>query len=148
MATTTRCWVDLKPGDRVIESGLQMIGEGAPVMPLTGPPPSACGSASGSVSQIGNAGNDQVAQRMRKNNGFRNEEYGLVDFFIRRPVFATVCALLIILAGAISIPTLPISQFPQLAPPAGGRYVELCGRECGAGRVGGDDSAGAVHQRR
>jgi RND family efflux transporter MFP subunit len=28
----------LKPGDRVIESGLQMIGEGAPVMPLTGPP--------------------------------------------------------------------------------------------------------------
>jgi len=29
----------LKPGDRVIESGLQMIGEGAPVMPLTGPPP-------------------------------------------------------------------------------------------------------------
>ncbi len=41
----------------------------------------------------------------------------MVDFFIRRPVFATVCALLIILAGAISIPTLPISQFPQLAPP-------------------------------
>lgn len=41
----------------------------------------------------------------------------MVDFFIRRPIFATVCALLIVLAGAISIPTLPISQFPQLAPP-------------------------------
>ena len=41
----------------------------------------------------------------------------MVDFFIRRPVFATVCALLIILAGAISIPTLPISLYPQLAPP-------------------------------
>jgi HAE1 family hydrophobic/amphiphilic exporter-1 len=41
----------------------------------------------------------------------------LVDFFIRRPVFATVCALLIILAGAVSIPTLPISLYPQLAPP-------------------------------
>src|SRR5438270_608544 len=40
-----------------------------------------------------------------------------VDFFIRRPVFATVCALLIILGGAISIPTLPIAQFPSLAPP-------------------------------
>jgi HAE1 family hydrophobic/amphiphilic exporter-1 len=40
-----------------------------------------------------------------------------VDFFIQRPVFATVCALLIILAGAIAIPTLPIAQFPQLAPP-------------------------------
>src|SRR5499425_2577586 len=40
-----------------------------------------------------------------------------VDFFIRRPVFATVCALLIILGGAISIPSLPIAQFPELAPP-------------------------------
>jgi hydrophobic/amphiphilic exporter-1 (mainly G- bacteria), HAE1 family len=40
-----------------------------------------------------------------------------VDFFIRRPVFATVCALLIILGGAICIPTLPIAQFPRLAPP-------------------------------
>jgi HAE1 family hydrophobic/amphiphilic exporter-1 len=40
-----------------------------------------------------------------------------VNFFIRRPVFATVCALLIILAGAVVIPTLPIAQFPNLAPP-------------------------------
>src|SRR6201984_1875252 len=40
-----------------------------------------------------------------------------VDFFIRRPVFATVCSLLIILAGAVVIPTLPIAQFPTLAPP-------------------------------
>ena len=40
-----------------------------------------------------------------------------VDFFIRRPVFATVCALLIILAGAAVIPTLPVAQFPNLAPP-------------------------------
>jgi hydrophobic/amphiphilic exporter-1 (mainly G- bacteria), HAE1 family len=40
-----------------------------------------------------------------------------VDFFIRRPVFATVCALLIILGGAIAIPSLPIAQFPELAPP-------------------------------
>jgi hydrophobic/amphiphilic exporter-1 (mainly G- bacteria), HAE1 family len=40
-----------------------------------------------------------------------------VDFFIRRPVFATVCALLIILAGAAVLPTLPVAQFPNLAPP-------------------------------
>jgi hydrophobic/amphiphilic exporter-1 (mainly G- bacteria), HAE1 family len=40
-----------------------------------------------------------------------------VAFFIRRPVFATVCALLIVLGGAITIPTLPIAQFPDLAPP-------------------------------
>ena len=41
----------------------------------------------------------------------------MVDFFIRRPVFATVCALLIILGGAVCIPTLPISLYPTLAPP-------------------------------
>ena len=35
-----------------------------------------------------------------------------VDFFIRRPVFATVCALLIVLAGAVVIPGLPISLYP------------------------------------
>jgi len=40
-----------------------------------------------------------------------------VDFFIRRPIFATVCALLIVLAGAVCIPGLPISLYPQLAPP-------------------------------
>jgi len=40
-----------------------------------------------------------------------------VDFFIKRPVFSTVCALLIILAGAVVIPSLPIAQFPTLAPP-------------------------------
>ncbi|MGH9615875.1 MAG: efflux RND transporter permease subunit [Acidobacteriaceae bacterium] len=40
-----------------------------------------------------------------------------VDFFIHRPVFATVCALLIILAGVVVIPTLPVSLYPQLAPP-------------------------------
>jgi len=39
------------------------------------------------------------------------------EFFIRRPVFASVCALLIVLAGAAVIPTLPIAQFPNLAPP-------------------------------
>ena len=41
----------------------------------------------------------------------------MVDFFIKRPIFATVCALLIILAGAVCIPTLPISLYPSLAPP-------------------------------
>src|SRR5499427_2764961 len=41
----------------------------------------------------------------------------MVDFFIHRPVFSTVCALMIILAGAVCIPTLPIAQFPTLAPP-------------------------------
>ena len=40
-----------------------------------------------------------------------------VDTFIQRPILASVCSLVIILAGAIAIPNLPISQFPDLAPP-------------------------------
>ncbi|MEA3209076.1 MAG: multidrug efflux pump [Chthoniobacter sp.] len=39
-------------------------------------------------------------------------------FFIDRPVFAWVIAILIMLAGALSITSLPIAQFPPLAPPA------------------------------
>ncbi len=41
----------------------------------------------------------------------------MVDFFIQRPVFATVCALLIVVGGAVCIPTLPVSLYPALAPP-------------------------------
>ena len=40
-----------------------------------------------------------------------------VDFFIRRPIFAAVCSILLTLVGAIAIPTLPIAQYPDLAPP-------------------------------
>ena len=38
--------------------------------------------------------------------------------FIRRPILATVCSLVIILAGAICIPLLPIARYPALAPPS------------------------------
>lgn len=40
-----------------------------------------------------------------------------VEFFIRRPVFASVCSIIIILAGLITLPTLPVAQYPSLAPP-------------------------------
>jgi hydrophobe/amphiphile efflux-1 (HAE1) family protein len=38
-------------------------------------------------------------------------------FFIDRPIFAWVIALVMILAGVLAIRSLPISQFPPLAPP-------------------------------
>ena len=40
-----------------------------------------------------------------------------VDTFIRRPILSTVLSLVVILAGAIAIPTLPVAQYPELAPP-------------------------------
>jgi multidrug efflux pump len=39
------------------------------------------------------------------------------EFFIRRPVFAWVIALFIILLGLIAIPQLPIERYPSVAPP-------------------------------
>ncbi|RKH50403.1 multidrug efflux RND transporter permease subunit [Corallococcus sp. AB050B] len=39
------------------------------------------------------------------------------DFFIQRPVFSSVLSILITLVGAISIPSLPIEQYPELALP-------------------------------
>ncbi|MGD8898356.1 MAG: efflux RND transporter permease subunit, partial [Acidobacteriota bacterium] len=40
------------------------------------------------------------------------------EIFIRRPILASVCSLLIILAGAICIPQLPIARYPELTPPS------------------------------
>ncbi len=37
--------------------------------------------------------------------------------FIKRPVMAIVVSLIIIFLGLLSIKTLPISQFPEIAPP-------------------------------
>ena len=39
-------------------------------------------------------------------------------FFIDRPIFAWVIAVMIMLAGALAIATLPIAQYPAVAPPA------------------------------
>ncbi|MDB9320498.1 efflux RND transporter permease subunit [Nodularia spumigena CS-591/04] len=39
-----------------------------------------------------------------------------IDFFIKRPVFSTVCAFIVLLLGLICLPTLPIARFPDIAP--------------------------------
>ncbi len=41
----------------------------------------------------------------------------MARFFIDRPIFAWVIAIIIMLAGALSITQLPISQYPTIAPP-------------------------------
>src|ERR1700761_1637797 len=39
------------------------------------------------------------------------------EFFVRRPIVAIVIAVLLTLIGGVSILSLPISQYPQIAPP-------------------------------
>ena len=40
------------------------------------------------------------------------------NIFIRRPILSTVLALVVVIAGAIAIPSLPIARYPELAPPS------------------------------
>ncbi len=42
----------------------------------------------------------------------------MARYFIDRPIFAWVIAIVIMLAGALSILKLPVSQYPEIAPPA------------------------------
>ena len=39
------------------------------------------------------------------------------DFFIRRPIFSAVLSLIIVLVGGLALLNLPLSQYPQIAPP-------------------------------
>ena len=48
-------------------------------------------------------------------------------FFISRPVFACVLAILIMLAGALAFVTLPVAQFPHMAPPTITLMVDYSG---------------------
>jgi len=41
----------------------------------------------------------------------------VIDFFLRRPIFAAVCSIIVVIAGLICIPILPVAQFPKVAPP-------------------------------
>lgn len=41
-----------------------------------------------------------------------------VRFFIDRPIFASVVAIIILLAGTLSLLSLPIAQYPEIAPPS------------------------------
>lgn len=38
-------------------------------------------------------------------------------FFINRPIFATVIAIVMVLVGLVTIYTLPVAQFPDITPP-------------------------------
>ncbi len=41
----------------------------------------------------------------------------MAKLFIQRPVLAIVLAVVILIAGAVSIFTLPIAQYPEISPP-------------------------------
>ncbi len=52
-----------------------------------------------------------------------------MNFFITRPIFASAIALMMVLAGAVAMLTLPIAQFPPLVPP----QIQVSTQYIGAG---------------
>jgi len=53
-------------------------------------------------------------------------------FFISRPIFAGVLSAVILLAGAIAIPTLPVAQYPNISPPQISVQSEFIGADAQA----------------
>src|SRR5262245_57902390 len=47
----------------------------------------------------------------------REETAVFSNFFIDRPIFASVIAIFTVLAGAVFLGTLPIAQYPDITPP-------------------------------
>ncbi|MDR3479736.1 MAG: efflux RND transporter permease subunit [Burkholderiaceae bacterium] len=66
------------------------------------------------------------------------------QFFINRPIFAWVIAIVIMLAGMLSIVTLPIAQYPAIAPPA----IAITGTYPGASAKTVEDSVTQVIEQK
>ena len=81
----------LKEGEKVVSTRLQLVRPGMPVQPIPEEAPSA-----------------EIAESRPMN---------LPHFFIDRPIFAGVISIVITLVGAIALFTLPIAQYPEIAPP-------------------------------
>jgi multidrug efflux pump subunit AcrB len=41
----------------------------------------------------------------------------IAEFFVDRPIFATVISVVIVLAGGVAVFTLPVAQYPEVTPP-------------------------------
>lgn len=65
-------------------------------------------------------------------------------FFIDRPIFAWVIAIVIMLAGLLSIIALPIAQYPAIAPPA----ISITGNYPGASAQTVEDSVTQVVEQK
>ena len=59
----------------------------------------------------------------------------LSQFCIRRPIFATVLSIIIVLAGLIALRVLPLSQYPDISPPTVRISTTYDGAEIGRAHV-------------
>ena len=64
----------------------------------------------------------------------------MAKFFIDRPVFAMVIAIVIVILGGVAIPTLPIATYPEVVPPVVQITAQLSRRQLAGS---GEDSRAA-----
>jgi HAE1 family hydrophobic/amphiphilic exporter-1 len=67
----------------------------------------------------------------------------MAEFFIKRPVFTIVTALFIVLVGAVSLPTLAVSRFPDISP----KQVNVTANYIGASAQTVEDSVTTLLER-
>lgn len=60
----------------------------------------------------------------------------MINFFIRRPIFAMVISIIIVILGVLSIRSLPVEQYPDITPPS----VEVSATYQGADAVTVDEA--------
>src|SRR5262249_47469014 len=92
----------VQPEDWVIVKGVQRVKTGAKVNPIKQAMPDAPSSPPERTAQQANGGRGAMQ---------------FSRFFIDRPIFATVLALVIVIIGLIALYTLPIAEYPEIVPP-------------------------------
>ncbi len=70
-----------------------------------------------------------------------------LDRFINRPVLSTVISILIVILGAIGLATLPITQYPDIAPPTVSVRATYTGASASNRIKFRDCSVGGTNQR-
>src|SRR6266550_6124290 len=66
------------------------------------------------------------------------------NFFINRPIFASVLSIVVTLAGGIAVFTLPIAQYPEITPPTVEVYASYPGANA---QVVADTVAAPIEQQ-
>jgi hypothetical protein len=69
-------------------------------------------------------------------------------FFIRRPIVAMVIAILTVIVGAVMTVTLPVAQFPNIAPPEIRTQATYVGADAKTLRTGSRHANRAANQWR
>ncbi len=115
----------LKPDDMVVVNGIQRARPGAKVTPVRQQQAAAEGKkadAGAGGRAAGDTGASDTGARCWGGHRRGEETLGgrskmFSKFFINRPIFATVIAVLTVLAGLVTAISLPISQYPDITPP-------------------------------